>query len=213
MAKVWRHGQPESGAVTLIADNGGASRVIWQLPSGVIVEQWNPAGAGDIIAARGGGGLITRPAGASILMPALAWFAPAQIIAGVGAGRYRAVDLGRDSRSGKVTELVELVRMGQGGAAALGSRAADCDLRIDPATGLPASATFRVRPYRALGTPPPAAIRERLGLEEVRYSDYRSVGGRAVPFHIQAFMGAKPIFDIILTAAVFDQGRRLGPLS
>jgi len=77
---LYRNGaQPEGGTVTLTAVQGGATQAQWVGPSGTITEQWTPGAQGDTLTGRGAKGLVTQAAGASILMPGWAWFAPARL--------------------------------------------------------------------------------------------------------------------------------------
>ena len=87
---LYRAGQPETGTVTLTAVQGGATQVQWAVPSGAITEQWTPGAQGDTLTGRGAKGLVTQPAGASILMPVWAWFAPAQVLNAGPASDTRA---------------------------------------------------------------------------------------------------------------------------
>jgi hypothetical protein len=83
------------------------------------------------------------------------------------------------------------------------------ELYLDPATSLPASMVFQIRPYHKPGTPP-LSIRARPAPEEVRFSDYRSVQGRTLPFHIQLFLGQGPqqqqIMDITIASVALNKG-------
>jgi hypothetical protein len=143
-------------------------------------------------------------------MPALAWFAPAQLLVRAQGAGFQAADLGAEPHDGKTSEHLRFWRVGAGTPAPLAETMAD--VYLDAATGLPAALDFRVRPYLPPGTKPAPHVRAHLGLEEIRFSGYQSIAGRLVPMHIQAFMGTRPIFDITLTSAAFDRGVTLAAL-
>jgi hypothetical protein len=82
------------------------------------------------------------------------------------------------------------------------------DIYLDPTTSLPAAMVFQVNPYNAPGTSKPASPHASVVPEEIRFSDYRSVQGWMLPFHVQAYLGqtALQIMDLTISAAVVNSG-------
>jgi len=67
------------------------------------------------------------------------------------------------------------------------------DLRFDPATLLPVELLYALHPDKAASVDIPV---------RVEYSDYRTIDGAAIPFHIQRYFNGVLSLDITLTNAV-----------
>lgn len=66
------------------------------------------------------------------------------------------------------------------------------NLGLDPVSLLPAVMTFSVHPDN--GAPSSIAI-------EIHYSDYHSVSGVQIPFHIQRYVNGSLQLDILVNSA------------
>jgi hypothetical protein len=146
-------------------------------------------------------------------LPAIhpAWFFPAFIVAtGSASAEFSASGMGQAIRSGVAVQ--HLAVWHQQGIPS----ASQHDFFLDPATSLPVSMTFRVRafnpnlpdaPVRAIPTAPP------LVEQEVRYSDYRTVQGVPVPFHIQLYIQGMIACDIHVSSATINTGATIAAVN
>ena len=208
------HGtQTESGPTTLTALAAGTSKVEFDLPSGTRTEVWsNSGGSAATVSGSGPNGSSTQPAGGSVAMPSPAWFSPAVLTNLVSGAGYSSSYVGQEARNGAAVQHVSIRQSTQQGAsipAFAASQQSQGDIYFDPATSLPVSMVFPVRPYHKPGSPP-LSIRARPAPEEIRFSDYRTVQGRKVPFHVQLFLGqgaqAQQIMDIVISSATLNSG-------
>jgi hypothetical protein len=76
-------------------------------------------------------------------------------------------------------------------------RASQFDVDLDPASSLPVEMTFATHPDNNVGQEIPV---------RVVYSDYRSVNGAQIPFHIEKFLNNSLILDIQLETAGINGG-------
>ena len=66
------------------------------------------------------------------------------------------------------------------------------DLHIDPASNLPSSLSYFVHPDDNAGINIPVVV---------DYSDYRSINGVSIPFHVQRYLNGTLFLDIALSNA------------
>jgi hypothetical protein len=71
------------------------------------------------------------------------------------------------------------------------------DFFLDATTLLPAAATFNIHPDNDSGRDFPI---------EVQFSDYRSVSGTQIPFHVQKFLNNGLILDLQFSSAAVNTG-------
>jgi len=76
-------------------------------------------------------------------------------------------------------------------------RASRFDLDLDPATSLPAEMKFSAHPDNDISQEIPV---------RVVYSDYRSVNGAQIPFHVQKFLNNSLVLEIQLETASVNSG-------
>jgi len=82
------------------------------------------------------------------------------------------------------------------------------DIYLDARTYLPATIVFQVNPYKEQKSNQPSSQQSGGVPEAIRFSDYRSLQGWMLPFHIQAYLGKTPLYimDLTISSAVFDSG-------
>ena len=135
-----------------------------------------------------------------------AWFSPALLLARATAPGVLASYVGPESLNGTTLIHVHLVVPHDFSAAAteippLIRAQADhlgaFDLYFDPVTLLPAAATFALHPDNEAGVD----IRV-----EVDFTDYRSIDGVEIPFHVQRAVNGVAELDATISSAVVNSG-------
>ncbi|MGH9572021.1 MAG: hypothetical protein ACRD40_00610 [Candidatus Acidiferrales bacterium] len=206
------HGtQTESGPMTLTALAVGTTRVEFDLPSGTRAEVWSKTKSVPVTSGTGPNASGTEPAGGSLAMPSPSWFSPALLTPLLSGTGYANSYIGSEMRNGAAVQHLSVWQTaGQGRPMpALAARQqTQSDIYLDPATFLPVSMVFQIRPHPQPGKP--LSIRARPAPEEVRFSDYREFQGRRMPFHIQLFLGPPPhqqeIMDLTISSAALNTG-------
>jgi hypothetical protein len=187
----------ETGAATLKAIVG-ASRMDLNLSSGprseVVNTSASPAGTWSgpdgVAHAISFHNLLTEPA----------WFFPAfPITHGLSSG-YVATYVGLETRDGQAVEHLTISQppavQTPSGAPTV-AQLSQMDFFLDSTTFLPAAVTFNIHPDN----------NELLDIPiEVRFSDYRSVKGAQVPFHVRKFLNNGLLLDLQFTTAVLNTG-------
>lgn len=197
----------ESGTLTLTALDTGATEAAFVMPTRSDTEIWSDAKGVATVTGTGSYGTVTEPAGESLGMPYPAWFSPSLLTALVSGSGYASSYAGPETRNGASVDHVVVWQAPAQGSSAPAAPLADGrrgDIYLDPSTFLPVSAVFQVWPYHPPGKP--LSIRATPVPEEVRYSDYQSVDGRAVPLHIQVFLPGKQILDVLISSVEFNTG-------
>ena len=142
-------------------------------------------------------------------MPSPAWFSPVVLTSLFDGTGYTNSYVASETRNGApVQHLSVWQTAGQNhpmsGLAA--KEQTQSEIYLDPATYLPVSMVFQVRPHPQQGKP--LSIRARPAPEEVRFSDYREFQGRRIPFHVQLFLGPSPhqqqIMDLSISSAALN---------
>jgi hypothetical protein len=189
----------ESGTVVIKAVASGAARTDFSFPSGQREEVSNltvvpPAGTWSgpdgIIHSIASHNLFTEPA----------WAFPSFAVArGLLSPGYVASYLGHETWNSTAVEHVVIYKQlpVSSGIADLVQHLSQQDIYFDSSTLLPVAVTFCSHPDRITTTDIPL---------EVRFSDYRSVNGVQVPFHVQKYMNNSLILDLQFTSAVLNSG-------
>ena len=118
-----------------------------------------------------------------------AWFLPALVLS---SNDTQSTYIGREQRQGAPVEHLALWK------GVYGRFLTQSELYLDPTTLLPTSVVYHVPAHRPDGTVPvgpraPQAISLRLV-----FSDYRHVMGLTLPFHIEEYLGADLVRDIVI---------------
>jgi hypothetical protein len=205
----------QTGTATLTAMAAGESKLRLSLLSGVFVETRTPVGnppagspAGAVVPAGGWSGPdgVTHGMVAHNLMTDATWFLPAFTINKLaGSTGFVASYIGQETREGQ--QVLHLSASQQywpssGGQALIQvppliQQMSQMDLYLDPTTLLPVALAFYVHPDNNFNADIPS---------EVRYSDYRSVNGVQVPFHVQRYLNNSLILDLNFETVAFNSG-------
>ncbi len=129
------------------------------------------------------------------------WFFPTLSLL---SGHLQAKNLvsyaGQEVRGGVSVEHIQIRRAFTGQSKAvldLVSRLSTVDLYLDSATKLPVSLSYSIHPEKDDLRDIPV---------EVRFSDYRDVGGVKVPFHIEKLLNGATTLEFSITSAKFNTG-------
>lgn len=179
----------ESGSGTLKAIAGDAARIDLSLPSGQRSEILNgttvpPAGAWS------GSDRVSHPIAYHNLLIDSAWFFPAFAVGQfLASGNYIISYVGQETRGGQSVQHLTAYQSSTvqtpPGTPSF-SHLTQMDLYLDSSTLLPATLDFNVHPDNDMGRDIPV---------EIRFSDYRTVNGLQIPFHIQKFLNNSLLLD------------------
>ncbi|MBV8205846.1 MAG: hypothetical protein JO041_03560 [Acidobacteria bacterium] len=132
-------------------------------------------------------------------MPA-AWFSPAAVIQVISGSAFTLTDVGQELHEGAVVDHVQAQITSSGQrprVAAVIQKLSTTDVFFDPESHLPVAIAFNTHPADDLTRDIPV---------EVRFSDYRTVNGIKVPFHIQRFLSGTLQLDVTVSSAAINSG-------
>ncbi|MGC2163149.1 MAG: hypothetical protein WA634_14650 [Silvibacterium sp.] len=185
--------QQSTGQVTLTASADGSSSAVLQLGSGDRSETQDTFANGQGCTWTGSDGVVHTTAAQNCLLP-VAWFLPE--VALFSTQQPSTGALSADAASETSPTLHWAMSPAPGLSASLLESLPSLgayDLHINPSGDLPSSLTYFVHPDSSAGVNIAVSI---------LFSDYRSVSGIAVPFHIQRYLNGTLSLDITLSNAV-----------
>jgi hypothetical protein len=193
----------ESGTIMLVATSRGQSKTALTMPSGLYTDIRNHSSSGHT-------GAITAPDGPTSLSPDdlqsphPAWFFPAFLISStLAATDYDLSYVGREQRSGATVDHAALWNhpIGAPPLAALAFQTdTQQDIYIDSSSSLPISLALKLR-ANYQDTSIQHWEKSVFAPEEIRFSDYRSVQGGLIAFHIQVYIAGNLFYDIQISSA------------
>ena len=189
----------ETGAAILKALATGASRLDHSFPSGQRSEVRNtsanpPAGSWS------GPDRISHAIPYHNLMTDSTWFFPTFLIGRVlSSSNYVAAYVGRETRDSVAVDHVTISQKFPTSfqAVALLQHLSQIEIYLDSGRFLPVALAFNVHPDNNLGADIPV---------EVRFSDYRPVGGAQVPFRVQKFLNNSLVLDLQFQTVALNTG-------
>jgi hypothetical protein len=186
----------ETGTATLKAIMG-ASRMDLNLSSGPRSEVWNSSPNQPVGAWSGADG-VSHPISNHNLLTEPAWFFPAFLIAHGLSGV--ATYVGHETKDMTAVENLTINQTFStlsAGTGAIFQHLSQVHLYLDSSTFLPFAISFNIHPDKNALLDIPI---------EIRFSDYRSVSGVQIPFHVQKFLNNGLILDLQFTTAVLNTG-------
>jgi len=177
----------------------GASQINLSLASGSRSEVWNELGGTPSGAWSGPDGVSHPMSYHNLLLIDPAWFFPAfPLSCGLATG-YSATYIGHETYDSQAVEHVSIVQQVTGSVpdVALLQHLSQIDFYLDSTTLLPVALAFNIHPDGDAFLDLPV---------EVRFSDYRSVNGVQVPFHIQKFLNNSLILDLQFQSVSLNTG-------
>lgn len=194
----------ESGTVSLKAMASGEIRMDFNLPSGGWKEVVAHTAHGPAGQWTGSDGKVHEIKQHNLAVET-AWFFPGFVVRRMATAPPSLVEhAGREIRGGRALEHLSASRKFQempGDAGILMEGLSRCEVYLDPSTFLPESITFNTHPdSNALRDIP----------VEVRFSDYRSVSGAQIPFHVQQYLNGNLVLELQFETAVLNSGLNAG---
>lgn len=186
----------ETGTAALQALGAGESRVTLNLENGQRQEVRN----GFMGVWSGVDGAAHAMAGHNCWTDA-AWFYPLLTLENAAADPTLSVTLaGPTTLNGEAVEELVLSRVVPGQSAAVVAeiqKLSTVQMYLDASTLLPVELNFNLHPDKDVNTDVPM---------EIEYSDYRTVSGALVPFHIQKFIQHSLLLDLEVSGAIVNSG-------
>jgi hypothetical protein len=189
----------ETGTAILKATAIGSSRIDLSLSSGQRSEVYNFSSAVPSGQWSGPDGTAHAVSYHNLLNEP-GWFSPVTAISRRLAGTgFVAAYVGAETLGSQSVHHISVTQPPQDSTSisSLLTHLTQVDLFIDSTTFLPAAMSFNIHPDD----------NELLDIPvEVRFSDYRSVNGAQIPFHIQKFLNNGLVLDLQLDSATINTG-------
>jgi hypothetical protein len=179
----------QSGSTTLKALSSGAARADLSFSSGTMSEICNFASSEPAGWWSGPDGVLHAIPNHNLLAEP-AWFFPAFAVSHRISTAYSVTDLGPTNYNGQQVERIstfQSLSIQSSTRRASLQHLSQVDFYIDAGTQLPAAISFNIHPDNDAILDIPV---------EIRFSDYRSVSGAQVPFHIQKIVNGSLFLDI-----------------
>jgi hypothetical protein len=189
----------DTGTAVFKALASGAGRTDLSLSSGQRSEVCDlsstPAGAWS------GPDRISHPIAFHNLLSEPAWFFPAFAIGRrLTASGYVAAYVGHETHNGQAVEHISVSQVSSAQfppSSPLLQRLTQVEFFLHSATLLPTAITFNIHPDNDAGLDIPV---------EVRFSDYRTVNGARVPYHVQKYLNNTLTLDFQADSVTFNAG-------
>lgn len=199
---------PESGSVLLVATSSGKSMTTITVPSGIYTDSRDYSGTTHT-------GTTTGPSGTQtltvddLMTPSPAWFSPHLLIASIlSSQKYGSAFIGVENKGGATVNHLAIWSEPNGisriSSVAFQNTTQE-DLYLDSTSSLPVSLVIKLRTSYQ-NTSIKYWNKTVLVPEEVQFSNYQSVQGVLIPFHIQVFIGKTLADDIQLSSAKVNSG-------
>jgi hypothetical protein len=195
----------ETGTAVLKATAIGSSRIDLSLSSGQRSEVYNFSAAMPVGQWSGPDG-NTHAVSYHNLLNEPGWFSPVTAIARrlTGSG-FVATLIGAETLDSQSVQHVSVAQQPFDSSAqsALLQHLTQIDLYVDPATFLPVAMSFSIHPDADAGLDIPVVV---------RFSDYRTVNGANVPFHIEKYINNTLVLDLQMQSATVNTGLTVSSL-
>jgi hypothetical protein len=191
----------ETGSVVLKAIGTGQSRIDFSFASGQSSEVRSISSDGIPEGNWSGPDGTTHAMSQHNLMTASSWFQPALALGALIGSQSPSVALvGQETRDGISVLHVTASQPFPDAAvniSTLMQHLSQTDVFLDATTLLPVALDFDIHPDNNALLDIPV---------DVRFSDYRTVSGVQVPFHVQKYLNNSLVLDIQLQIATFNSG-------
>jgi hypothetical protein len=188
----------ESGSATLKALSSGEARSDLSLSSGNLSEIYTSSS--------GPAGVWSGTDGKSHAIPfhnllsESAWFFPAFAVSHRLSSAYVVTDVGPETHNGQQVEHISVSQNASSSSSAVGptfQHLTQLDFYLDSTTFLPAAISFNTHADNNALLDIPV---------EIDFSDYRSVSGALIPFHVQKFLNNSLFLDFQIQNAAINSG-------
>jgi len=188
----------ESGTATLKAVSNGSARLDFDFPSGPSIEVSNLFAAPD--GTWSGPDMLHHAIASHNLFAEPAWFFPTVAVGRRLSSNFVATYIGNEMLNGQAVEHISVVQSIPFPDTPRGptrARLSKVDFYLDSTTLLPTALSFNVHPNNNSLLDIPV---------QVLFSDYRSVSGAHIPFHVQKFLNNSLILDLQFQSASINSG-------
>ena len=190
----------ESGTVTLKVLSSGGTRLDFNFSSGPRSEFKYVDSSNEPTGGWSGPDGVVHPIANHNLVNDWGWFPLFSLAACTDVQKSVVSLVGTETRNNKpLIHLTVTQRFPQlsGNGATLMAHLSQIDIFIDEATYLPSSILYNIHPDDNALLDIPV---------ELQFSDYRSVNGAQIPFHIQKFFNNSPALDLQFQNAAINTG-------
>lgn len=189
----------ESGTATLKALAGTGTRLDLSLSSGPRSELRNVSGP-EPAGSWSGPDAVSHAISNHNLFTDPGWFPAFAISSLLSAPNAVITYIGTETHDGQaaihITASQQFPTL-SGNTASLMQHLTQTEIFLDPSTNLPAAVAFTMHPDNNALLDIPV---------EVQFSDYRSVNGAQIPFHVQKFLNNSLLLDLQLQSATLNSG-------
>jgi len=190
----------ESGTVTLKALSSGATRLDFNFPSGLYSEFKSFDSSGVPVGGWSGPDGTSHSMVSHNLLNACGWFPLFTLASSSNTQDFAVSFLGTETRNGASVFHLAVVRqfpLLDADVALVAQHLSEVDIFLDSTTLLPSSITYNIHPDNDARFDIPV---------ELQFSDYRTVGGSQIPFHVQKFINNTVILDLQFQNAAMNTG-------
>ncbi len=187
------------GSVTLEASSSGRSRMNLDLGSKRRTEFFSGDNDDPACTWAGDDNTTRKVATHNCFTPG-PWFFPVlSFLPALQRGNISVIYVGREVENGISLEHIRVQRvfLGKSKISGLLNHLRTVDLYLDAGTMLPAAFKYFVHPDNDAEKDIPA---------EVRFSDYRDVGGIKIPFHLVRYLNGSPLLELSLDSVTLNTG-------
>jgi hypothetical protein len=190
----------EAGSASLKALGTLDSRLDLVLTNGNCSEIRNQANGASQGFWIGPDGTVNSMANHNVLTDAAWFFPPLTVLSQVSNQNLSVIYVGPDTKNGVAVQHVQFVTQFPAmspGAGELLSSLTTTDMYLNASSFLPVAICFSTHPDNDAGTNIPV---------EVDFSNYQSVSGVQIPFHIQKFLNGTLYLDLTVQNAILNSG-------
>jgi len=189
----------ETGSVVVKALTGTGTRIDLSLPSGTRSELRNISSGAPVGSWSGPDG-VSHPISYHNLLTDSGWFPAFTLSSLLSAPNAVISYIGAETKNGISVIHVRAYQQPAGltgDAAALPQHLTQTDIFLDPNSNLPVALAFNTHPDNNALLDIPI---------EIRFTDYRSVSGAQVPYHVQKYLNNSLILDFQVQTVTFNTG-------
>jgi hypothetical protein len=191
----------ESGTVVLKATSDGHSRMDLNLSGGTRSEIRSLDSSGNPLGAWSGPDGVQHAISFHNLLTDSSWFFSGLTLAHITSSQSIVETyIGQETLNGQAVlhiSIVQSLSNSSGQTATLLQHLTQMDIFLDPTTHLPAATSISIHPDNDAGLDIPV---------QIQFSNYQSVNGVQIPFHIQKFINNSLALDLQVQSAALNSG-------
>ncbi len=190
----------ETGTGIVKALAGTGTRIDLSLPSGTRSQLRNTTSSAPAVGSWSGPDAVWHSISNHNLLTDSGWFPAFTLSSLLSAPNAVFIYVGQETRNGQ--SVIHVIASQQfpalsGDGATLMQHLTQADIFLDPSTNFPVALAFNTHPDNNALLDIPI---------EIRFSDYRSVNGAQIPFHVQKFLNNSLMLDLQFQTATLNSG-------